>query len=179
MPWQPSVVWLILLILFAGMEAATAGLVSVWFAAGAAAALLTSLATGSLLIQTIVFLAVSLAALVALRPLTRKFITPKIVPTNFDRMIGATAVVTEEIDNLKGRGAVTVGGVTWTARSERPDQVIPVGTTVQALWIEGVKVFVRMAASGEASQAGQAPVIQQPAPQPAPKQEKEEESVDG
>lgn len=176
MPWQPSVVWLILLILFAGMEAATAGLVSVWFAVGAAAALLTSLATGNLLIQTLVFLAVSLLALLALRPLTRKFVAPKIVPTNFDRIIGAAAVVTEEIDNLKGQGAVVVGGVTWTARSEQPDRMIPAGATVQVLWIEGVKVFVRMTAAEEAPREPQAPVIQ-PAPEPA--QEQEEESVDG
>lgn len=178
MPWQPSVVWLILLILFAGMEAATAGLVSVWFAAGAAAALLTSLATGNLLIQTIVFLAVSLIALLALRPLTRKFVTPKIVPTNFDRIIGATAVVTEEIDNLKGQGAVTVGGVTWTARAEQPDQIIPAGAKVQALWIEGVKVFVRMTAPDKTAPEPQTPVIQ-PASEPAPQLEKEEEFVDG
>lgn len=178
MPWQPSVVWLILLILFAGMEAATAGLVSVWFAVGAAAALLTSLATGSLLIQTIVFLAVSLLALLALRPLTRKFVNPKIVPTNFDRIIGATAVVTEEIDNLKGRGAVTIGGVTWTARAEQPDRIIPAGTAVQVLWIEGVKVFVRPAAPDGTPEEPRAHVIQ-PDPEPAPKQEKEEEAVDG
>lgn len=141
MPWLSSVVWLALLVVFGLAEAATVGLVSIWFAAGALAALLSTFFTDSVWVQTAVFLVVSAAALAGVRPLARKYLTPRQVATNADRVIGREAVVTEEIDNLRGCGAVSVGGVVWTARSDSGD-IIPAGETVQALRIEGVKLFV-------------------------------------
>lgn len=141
MPWLPSVVWLGLLILFALVEAATVGLISIWFAAGALVALLSTFFTDSVWIQIGIFLVVSAVALALMRPLAGKYMTTKNVATNADRAIGKEAVVTEEIDNLKGQGAVAVCGVTWTARSD-DDRVIPAGETVTVLRIEGVKLFV-------------------------------------
>lgn len=142
MPWLPSVVWLGLLILFALVEAATVGLISIWFAAGALVALLSTFFTDSVWIQIGIFLVVSAVALALMRPLASKYISPKNnEATNADRAIGKEAVVTEEIDNLKGQGAVAVCGVTWTARSN-DDRVIPAGETVTVLRIEGVKLFV-------------------------------------
>ena len=88
-----------------------------------------------------IFLVVAAVALALMRPLAGKYMTPKNVATNADRAIGKEAVVTEEIDNLKGQGAVAVCGVTWTARSD-DDRVIPAGETVTVLRIEGVKLFV-------------------------------------
>lgn len=148
MPWLPSVIWLALLIMFALAEAATVGLVSIWFAAGSLVALLSTFFTDSIWVQITIFLAVSAATLAVARPLARKYLTPKQVATNADRVIGREAVVTEEIDNLKGCGAVSVGGITWTARSDSGD-VIPVGGTVKALRIEGVKLFVTPVPTGK------------------------------
>lgn len=141
MTWVPSVVWLALLILFAVAEAVSVGLISIWFAAGALAALLSTFFTDSVLVQIVLFLVVSAVTLALVRPLARKYMTPKNEATNADRVIGKEAVVTEDIDNLNGHGAVTVGGVTWTARSDT-GAVIPAGATVTVLRIEGVKVFV-------------------------------------
>ena len=50
-------------------------------------------------------------------------------------------LVTEDIDNLTGRGAVTVGGKVWTARAQG-DAPIAAGTTATVLRIEGVKLIV-------------------------------------
>ncbi len=141
MPWLPSVIWLALLILFAVAEALTVGLVSVWFAAGALVALLSTFFTGNIWVQIFLFLAVSLAAMVILRPLARRYVLPTVVPTNADRVIGREAVVTEAIDNLNGKGAVVVFGVAWTARSE-DGAPIPEAATVVVKRIEGVKLFV-------------------------------------
>lgn len=141
MTWVPSVVWLALLILFAAAEAISVGLISIWFAAGALAALLSTFFTDSVLVQIVLFLVVSAVTLALVRPLARKYMTPKNEATNADRVIGKEAVVTEDIDNLNGHGAVTVGGVTWTARSDTGG-IIPAGATVIVLRIEGVKVFV-------------------------------------
>ena len=141
MPWLPSVVWLVLLVFFAVVEALTVGLVSVWFAAGALVALLATFFTTNIWLQIALFLLVSILTMAILRPLARKYVLPTVVPTNADRVIGRQAVVTEAIDNLNGKGAVVVFGVAWTARSE-DGHPIPEGTAVVVKRIEGVKLFV-------------------------------------
>lgn len=148
MPWLPSVIWLVLLIGFAAAEAATIGLASIWFAAGALVALLSTIFTDNIWVQIVFFLAVSAASMAILRPLAKKYIFPRRVPTNADRVIGREAVVTENIDNLSGHGAVVVCGMAWTARSES-GEAIPAGETVIVKRIEGVKLFVAPAKKRE------------------------------
>jgi len=138
----PTIVgWLIALVVFLVAEAATAGLVSLWFAGGALAGLIVSLCGGRFLLQFVVFLAVSAALLAALRPLARKYITPKKERTNADRVVGKEAIVTERIDTLAGTGAVKISGVEWTARTQDRTVVEP-GELVRILRIEGAKVTV-------------------------------------
>ena len=141
MPWLPSIIWLALLVLFAIAEALSVGLVSIWFAAGALVALLSTFFTANIWFQIALFLLVSALSMAVIRPLARKHVLPTVVPTNADRVIGRQAVVTESIDNLNGKGAVVVFGVAWTARSE-DGSPIPAGTTVTVDRIEGVKLFV-------------------------------------
>ena len=123
------------------LEAATVGLVSLWFAVGSLCALLTSFFVGNIWVQFAVFLAVSFLCLVIIRPLAKKYADPRRVSTNADRVIGQTAVVTEQIDNLSGTGQVNVAGQIWSARSAH-DVVIPRETEVRVLKISGVKVLV-------------------------------------
>ena len=137
-----SVIWLGLVVLFLVIEAVTVSLVSVWFGLGALAATLVSLAVDNVWVQIGVFLAVSAAAMAGLRPLSRRWLTGRKQPTNADRVIGATGLVQEAIDNLAGTGAVQVFGQVWTARSADGTD-IPVGTQVTILRIEGVKLFVQ------------------------------------
>ena len=127
-------VWIAAIVIFGIAEAATAGLVSIWFVAGALGAVLW--------LQIVVFLAVSIAALIATRPLAHKMLDKTIVPTNADRVLHHTAKVTETIDNENTTGAVYIDGKTWTARSEDGD-VIARGSMVTIVRMEGVKLFVR------------------------------------
>ena len=136
-----SLVWLILLIAFVVVEALTVSLVSIWFAAGAVAALIVSGFTSSWLVQFAVFAVVSAVALAATRPLVKKYINNRTQPTNADMLIGQECLVTEDIDNLAGRGAVAIGGKVWTARAQT-DAPIPAGTAAIVLRIEGVKLIV-------------------------------------
>lgn len=136
-----KVAWLALLILFSIGEAITVGLTCVWFAVGALGALLCALVGGGIWVQIIVFLVLSGFSLALVRPLAKKFLTPGYSATNADRVIGREAVVTQQINNLQGQGQVNIAGQTWTARSQ-DDTVIPEGTLVRVLRIEGVKVFV-------------------------------------
>ena len=136
-----KIIWLALLFFFAGAEALTVGLTSIWFAAGALCALIAALLGAQLWVQIALFLAVSALCLLAVRPLARRHLNSRVEPTNADRVIGEQAQVTEDIDNIRGKGAVVIRGVAWTARSEDGSPV-PAGTLVKVLRIEGVKVFV-------------------------------------
>ena len=105
------------------------------------AALITNWLGGEFWLQVVLFLAVSCVALACLRPLIRKFVAPKIVPTNVDSLIGTMAILSADVDNLKGEGTVVLRGVEWSARSTSGDP-IPAGATVQIDKIEGVRVYV-------------------------------------
>lgn len=137
-----SWLWLGAVVLFGAVEAATAGLVSIWFAAGAVAGLIAAWLGAGVAVQVVLFAAVSAAALAVTRPLVRRYAAGKAVPTNLDRVLGDTGRVTETIDNARSAGAVYVDGKTWTARSD-DGAVIPQGTTVKILRMEGVTLFVR------------------------------------
>ena len=141
MDWIPSAVWLALLLFFAGAEAATIALVSIWFAAGALAALLATIFTNDIWIQILLFVVVSAVTMAVVRPLARKYVLPHRVPTNADRVIGREGVITQAVDNLAPAGVVVVAGMAWTARSDSGEN-IPEGTVVTVRRIEGVKLFV-------------------------------------
>lgn len=136
-----AVLWFILMVLFLGAEAATVSLVSLWFACGSLAAMVVSLAGGAPVWQITVFLAVSTVLLLLLRPMVRKYFTPRLSRTNVDSVIGSQGYVTKRIDNEEARGQVKLGTMYWTARSTSGDP-IEENTLVRADRIEGVKVFV-------------------------------------
>lgn len=144
----PSICWLIALVALAVLEGVTVTLVSLWFALGALAALITSFFVDNIWVQFAVFLVVSLATLLVIRPLTRRYVTPSQVAINADRAVGAEGIVIQAIDNRKAQGQVTVSGAVWTARSES-EEVIPQGAQVRVLRIEGVKLIVTRADQGQ------------------------------
>lgn len=134
-------VWLGLVILFLIAEGATVSLVSLWFAAGAVVAMFAALLGAGVWLQTGLFLAVSGALLLMLRPIVRRYLVPKITATNVDSLVGATGLVTEAIDNVTASGQVKLGAMEWTARSTTGEN-IPQGTLIRVDRIEGVKVYV-------------------------------------
>ena len=84
--------WLAAVVGFLLLEASTFSMTSVWFAVGAAAALLTCLFTGSFRVQALVFIVVSALCLLMFRPLAAK-LRQKNIPTNGDRNLGREATV--------------------------------------------------------------------------------------
>ena len=135
--------WLIVMIVMLILEAMIPGLLTIWFAAGALAALLVSLCHASFGVQVVVFLFVKIAALVFTRPLVKKYVNSHAEATNADRIIGRECIVKETIDNVAATGAVGIDGAVWTARSEAADTVLPEGSRVRIVRIEGVKAIVR------------------------------------
>ncbi len=138
-----ELVWLIAVIGFAVLEAVTYQLVSIWFAIGSIGAMIAAFCGAGLLVQIIVFLIVSVLALVVTRPFVKKMMKKNgIHKTNSDVLIGKTAVVLDKIDNIAESGQVKVSGMVWTARSG-DESVIEEGEHVLVDHIEGVKLIVR------------------------------------
>ena len=134
-------VWLILLIVFAGIEGLTAGLVSIWFCLGSLAALFAAWLHAPILVQVVLFAVVSILTMAIIRPLSKKWLIPKKERTNADRILGMEGIVLIPIDNMAASGQVKVGGSVWTARSAS-EQTIPKDSLVRVERIEGVKVIV-------------------------------------
>ncbi len=139
-----AVYWLVALIVFLVIEAATLGLATIWFAGGALIALIAAMCGVGVGIQMASFLVVSLVLLIFTRPLAVRFLSKDTLKTNVDRVVGMEGVVTEEISNLAGTGKVSLGGNIWTARTENEGGTIPVDAVVEVLRVEGVKLIVKV-----------------------------------
>lgn len=111
------ILWIIVMVAAVLVEATSFALLSIWFAVGALAALVAAILGAGTGVQIGVFLAVSVILLAATRPLLKKFMPKKYIPTNGELDLGKTAVVIERIDGMAGTGRVRLEGVDWGAVS--------------------------------------------------------------
>lgn len=139
MPW----VWLGVTIAAIVIEASTLALVAVWFIPSALISLVLSLLRLPLWLQVPVFLALSVAQMIFLKPFMKKVLKIRYSPTNADTVIGKTGTVIEKIDNIAGTGAVKADGKVWTARSSDDNITIDEGSLVCAVEIRGVKLICK------------------------------------
>lgn len=137
-----GIFWLIVIIVMALIEIITLGLTTIWFAGGALVAFFANLAGANLVIQIILFVVVSVLLLALTRPLAVEYLNKGRTRTNVDSLLGKTAIVIQEIDNLKGQGQVSVDGQEWTARAVQEEK-IQKDTLVEIMEISGVKLIVR------------------------------------
>lgn len=142
MDFSPELMWLVILVILAVVEIATVGLFTIWFAAGALIAEIATWLNAPLWLQVVLFFGVSILMLVFTRPFALKYINKNQTKTNVDSMIGKRAVVTKNIDNIKGEGQVIVQGMEWTARAEQDDCKILVNDVVEIRAVSGVKLIV-------------------------------------
>lgn len=138
-PLNAAILWGSLMALFVIIEIATLNLVTIWFAAGALAALLSILFTQNLLHQVMIFLVVSLAALLATKPLVKRARSHKpAARVELDRNLGRTAQTLEELKpGMIGR--VRLDGVDWNAKATAP--LMP-GSACVVSAIEGTTLTV-------------------------------------
>ena len=135
-------VWFVAVLVFLGVELSTVTLTSIWFAAGALAAMLVAMFNGNLIVQVIAFLIVAFGLLYATKPWSKKFLDTKKVNTNADRAIGETVRVLERVSNLDQTGKAIVHGMEWTVRTEDDNITIEQGELVRVVRITGVKLIV-------------------------------------
>ena len=126
-------IWLGIGLLLGILEAVTAQLVSIWFVFGAVGAAVTCIFTDNILIQLAVFIVISLAALIATRPLVKRFkARAQTEYTNVDMNIGKEVRVLTEIK---------IGDTIWMARTV-DGSTVPAGEHVVIQSVEGVKMMV-------------------------------------
>lgn len=133
-----AICWFVTFVVLLFIELTTVNLVSIWFAVGAVGAMITAYFVDSAIIQTLVFVVVSLIALLVTKPVVKKLKFNKVEATNLDRVVGKSAIVIKKI-TASDYGEVKVLGSIWTAVS---DEVIEVGTKVVVKKIDGVKLLV-------------------------------------
>lgn len=137
-----TLLWLIIFVVCIGVELATMGLTTIWFAGGALIASVIAAVGAPIWLQVVLFFAVSFVLLYFTRPVAVKYFNKDRVKTNVESMIGKQAIVISEINNLQGIGQVTVGGIEWSARTLQEDITLPVGSVVVVRAISGVKLIV-------------------------------------
>ncbi len=137
-------VWMIVIIVCVAVEAFTLDLSAIWFAVGGVAALVAASIGLGLPAQLVIFVLFSAALLALVRPFCRRFLRTSQQPTNADRIIGADAVVIEDIDNAQQTGEIKVFGQMWTARST-DSTIFAKGEYVRVVEIRGVKAIVEKA----------------------------------
>lgn len=138
-----AIYWLLICILFIGIELATMGLTTIWFAAGSLAAFIAANLGANLFVQLVVLIVVSLILLYFTRPVAVKYLNSRTVKTNVDSLIGKIAVVTEDIDNMSNKGQASISGQIWTARSTDDRTNFVQGEQVEIVEIRGVKLIVK------------------------------------
>lgn len=139
-----AIIWLIAAVILLIVEALTAGLATIWFAAGAFVALIFALFDTPLWLQVLIFFVVSIVLLVSTRKIFVEKLKTGTEKTNVDALIGTEGLVTMSIEPFSP-GQVKVKGQIWTAVGESSDVAVAEGTLVKIVAIEGVKLIVAAA----------------------------------
>ena len=132
--------WLIAVVGFLVLEGMTFSMVSVWFAAGSAAALLSCLFHPPFKVKAVVFIVVSVLCLAAFKPLTQR-LRQKPTPTNGDRSLGREAKVLTPV-SAEETGRVRLDGVDWNARCATPGDTLAPGQSCRVTEIHSTLLIV-------------------------------------
>ena len=137
------IIWLVLFVAMLIVEASGPALVSIWFSFGAIVALILSFIPGvEWWIEVIVFVVISVATLLALRPVLRKYIKRNKYNTNIDSFTGKRGSVIEDMTYLRP-GAVKIGDVSWTAIPANKDETIVENEIIEVVAVNGNKLIVK------------------------------------
>lgn len=136
-----TLIWLIAAIVFFIAEALTAGLATIWFAAGSVAAMLISFLDVSAKIQAAVFVVVSFGLLIFTRKIFVEKLRAGTEKTNINALLGKKGIVISPVMPY-AVGQVKVGGQVWSAASKNPEDSFEEGQLVTISAIEGVKLII-------------------------------------
>lgn len=134
--------WIVLAVLFFLFEIFTAGFVLLCFGIGALGAALVAFLGAGMAWQIVVFIVVTIAAVVLARPFADRISRPGVQPIAGNRLIGKWGVVLQTVDPLEGTGMVRVESERW--RAESMESVpLEVGEVVKVVGVDGVRLQVQ------------------------------------
>jgi membrane protein implicated in regulation of membrane protease activity len=134
--------WIIVCLIAILVEVITRGnLVSIWFAVGAAGAMLIQLLGGDIVRQTVFFIGLSVLAMLAIRPLAAKHVARNSVSILAKLMIGKQGVM-ERGSDARVAGELNLNGVSYSAIG-KDKQPIPSGAKVEVVAYENYTFIVR------------------------------------
>ena len=134
------ILWLAAAVGFLALEASTFNMTSIWFAIGAAAALISCLFTDLFRVQALLFIVVSVLCLLAFRPLAAK-LRKAPTATNGDRNLGREAIVLSPV-TAEVPGRVRLDGVDWNARCATPGDTLTPGALCRVTEIHSTLLIV-------------------------------------
>jgi membrane protein implicated in regulation of membrane protease activity len=135
------IIWLIIAAVLGTVEIATTTLAFGLVGGAALIAAGAGFLGGNGAVQFGAFIVASAAGLGVARPFALRHIRqPPVLRTGTAALVGRPAIVLEEVGPHSGR--VRIGGEEWSARSYDETQVIPAGSTVDVMHIEGATALV-------------------------------------
>lgn len=132
--------WLIIVIFLIFVEVETVNLTTIWFVVSGIASLLLSIFMDNLFLETIVFVIGGIVLMLTTKPLLQKYLKPKCVKTNIDRIIGMTGIALEDITDMTGE--VKVDGKVWGAYTDAKE-AIHKNDKVEILEIKSTRLKVK------------------------------------
>ena len=141
-PSMLNLIWIGLFIILLLIEIFTVGLTTIWFAIGALAAAGVNTLGADLIIQIIVFLAVSVILMIFTRPWAARHLNQNRLKTNYESKSGEIIKITERVDNLKQTGKSIVDGQEWTVRSQNNNEILEKDELAKVIAVSGVKLIV-------------------------------------
>jgi membrane protein implicated in regulation of membrane protease activity len=134
-------IWLIVAAALGVAEIVTTTLAFGLVAVAALVAAVAVAAGGGAVIQLGAFVLASAAGLGIVRPIAVRHIKqPPVLRTGTAALVGRTALVLDEVSAYAGR--IRIGGEEWSARPYDETLVLPAGSTVDVLKIEGATALV-------------------------------------
>ena len=146
MPQFTLWIWLGIVVVATIVELMTLDMTSIWFAiSGIVALILSAFDAIGWIVQLIVFVVLSAALIIAIRPIARKFFLRHMnEKTNADTLIGKKVymLTTASFGTL---GSVKIFDVIWSAIPQDESETIEEGTIVEIVAIQGNKLVVTKA----------------------------------
>lgn len=136
-----TVFWLVLAVIFGIIEAATPTLTTIWMVVAAMCTAVLTVWGVTAIPQFLIFAIISAILVAFTRPLAKKVLSQKTIPTNADRIIQAKGVVIKTISSIDNSGQIKIMGQIWSAKSEN-DEEISEGVEVVVTRLEGARAVV-------------------------------------
>ena len=131
--------WIVILVLAIIIELISYGLIRIWFIPSIILTIiLKAFGLNNIYIEIMIVLSLSTVLLIFTRPIVIRFLKPKNIKTNFDRILDMKGKIIKKV-NLNDFGIVKVDGKEWRCYASKE---IEVGKIVKIIKIDSNKLEV-------------------------------------